>query len=181
VAFGALAAVAAFIGVLATAAPAPVLPPLEDLHLDAVPRTAAEAARIARVTAPTTEFDAPEQFELNQGGAATSTKRVNRDAYSQSSANMPFERELDFKVGNGLFRKLWVSAPSSTAASDGLGPLYNARACQHCHLKDGRGHPPEGPDDATSFLLRLSVPAESHPYQSAIPGYIPVAPEPSYG
>jgi CxxC motif-containing protein (DUF1111 family) len=109
-------------------------------------------------------------------------KHVNRDAFSQSSANMPFERELDFKVGNGLFRKLWVSAPSSTTASDGLGPLLNARACQHCHLKDGRGHPPDGSGaDATSFLIRLSVPAESHPYQAAIPGYIPVAPEPAYG
>jgi CxxC motif-containing protein (DUF1111 family) len=178
---GGLAAAAALVGALATAAPAPVLPPLEDPHLHIVPRTAAEAARIARVTAPAESFEAAEPFELNPGGAATSTKRVNRDAYSQSSANMPFERELDFKVGNGLFRKLWVSAPASTAASDGLGPLYNARACQHCHLKDGRGHPPEGPGDATSFLLRLSVPAESHPYQAVIPGYIPVAPEPFYG
>ena len=38
-------------------------------------------------------------------------------------------------------------------------PLYNARACQRCHLKDGRGHPPEGPDDsAVSMFLRLSIP-----------------------
>ena len=53
---------------------------------------------------------------------------------------MPFEREMDFKLGNALFRKTWVAAPASTLASDGLGPLYNARACQDCHLKDGRGH-----------------------------------------
>jgi CxxC motif-containing protein (DUF1111 family) len=72
---------------------------------------------------------------------------------------MSFARELDFKVGNGLFRKLWVSAPSSTRASDGLGPLFNARACQSCHLKDGRAHPPTGPHDpAVGMILRLSAP-----------------------
>ena len=43
------------------------------------------------------------------------------------SANMPFKRERDFRVGNGIFRKIWVSAPSSTTSSDGLGPLFNAR------------------------------------------------------
>ncbi|HET7408834.1 MAG TPA: di-heme oxidoredictase family protein, partial [Paracoccaceae bacterium] len=155
---------------------------LEDVHLDIVPRTAAEAERIARVTAPTQDFGKAEPFELNAGGAATATRRVNRDAFSHASANMAFEREMAFKVGNGLFRKLWVSSPASTEASDGLGPLYNARACQHCHLKDGRGHPPRSAvDDATSMLIRLSVPAESHPYADAIPGYIPVAPEPVYG
>src|SRR3546814_8564530 len=74
---------------------------------------------------------------------------------------MSFKRELDFKIGNGLFRKLWVSSPSSTTSSDGLGPLFNARSCQRCHLKDGRGHPPAAnwpEDDATSMLVRLSVP-----------------------
>ena len=55
---------------------------------------------------------------------------------------MTFERQLDFKVGDGIFRKQWVSAPSSTESSDGLGPLFNARSCQNCHLKDGRGRPP---------------------------------------
>ena len=60
-----------------------------------------------------------------------------------------------------IFRKNWVSAPSSTDASDGLGPLFNSRACQNCHLKDGRGHPPlsaDVPDDSGSMLVRLSVP-----------------------
>ena len=43
----------------------------------------------------------------------------------------------------------------STQAADGIGPLFNARACQSCHTRDGRGHPPEGPDDdAVSFFQR---------------------------
>ena len=94
-------------------------------------------------------------------GAATSPHAADENAFSHSSATLPFEKELDFKVGNGIFKKLWVSAPSSTKSSDGLGPLYNARACQRCHLKDGRGHPPSAnfPDDnAVSLLIRLGIP-----------------------
>ena len=128
--------------------------------LDVIPRTNDEITRISEITAPPTDFTKPEPFEANPGGAATVRARTDADAFSQFSANMAFERELDFKLGNGLFKKLWVSSPSSTLASDGLGPLYNARSCQRCHLKDGRGHPPEGKgDDAVSMFLRISVPA----------------------
>src|SRR3546814_19202856 len=68
-------------------------------------------------------------------------------------------------VGNGLFRKDWVSSPSSTQASDGLGPLFNARSCQGCHAKDGRGTVP-GFDplqrsDAVALLVRLALPDSS--------------------
>jgi len=113
-------------------------------------------ARVEAVTRPATDFSKPEKFEDMPGGAATSRKLVNQDAFSQFSANMSFEDQGNFKLGNALFRKLWVSSPSSTKASDGLGPLFNARACQSCHLKDGRGHPPEGNPDATSMFLRLA-------------------------
>lgn len=112
--------------------------------------------RVQAVTLPATDFSKAEQFERMQGGAATSEKIVNQDAFSHSSANITFEEEATFKLGNGLFRKVWVSSPSSTQASDGLGPLFNARACQSCHLKDGRGAPPEGAVDATSMFLRLA-------------------------
>ncbi|MBX3598353.1 MAG: c-type cytochrome [Rhizobiaceae bacterium] len=118
-------------------------------------------ARVQAVTAPTKDFSRPENFELMQGGAGTSKKRPNQDAFSQSSANITFEEEATFKLGNGLFRKVWVSSPSSTQASDGLGPLFNARACQSCHLKDGRGHPPEGASDSTSMFLRLAREAQT--------------------
>ncbi|WJH42227.1 c-type cytochrome [Aliirhizobium terrae] len=61
--------------------------------------------------------------------------------------------------------------PSSTQASDGLGPLFNARACQSCHLKDGRGHPPEGAADATSMFLRLARPARTDEEREAVADY----------
>ena len=115
-----------------------------------------DQARVIAVTRPTADFSRPEQFELMQGGAGTSRKDVNRDAFSQSSSNISFEEEGTFKLGNALFRKNWVSSPSSTQASDGLGPLFNDRACQNCHLKDGRGRPPEGDSGTTSMFLRLA-------------------------
>ena len=127
-----------------------------------------DKARVEKIVKPTTDFSKPEQFELMQGGAGTSEKRVNQDAFSQSSANITFEEEGTFKLGNGMFRKLWVSSPSSTQASDGLGPLFNARACQSCHLKDGRGHPPEGNPDATSMFLRLARVAETEEEKAAV-------------
>jgi len=117
--------------------------------------TSQDHARVLAVTRPTTDFTKPEPFELMQGGAGTSRKDVNRDAFSQSSANITFEEEATFKLGNALFRKNWVSSPSSTQASDGLGPLFNERACQNCHVRDGRGRPPEGVS-STSMFLRLA-------------------------
>ncbi|WP_340109017.1 di-heme oxidoredictase family protein [Pikeienuella sp. HZG-20] len=153
--------------------------------LKIIPRTAAEQARVEAVTAPPTDFSVAEPFEARPGGAATSMKRVTRDAFSHSSASLSFARELDFKVGNGIFRKIWVSAPSSTLASDGLGPLFNARSCQRCHLKDGRGHPPPpGADNAVSFLFKLAVPAERSALKAELAAYLdyaPTAPHPVYG
>ncbi len=122
---------------------------------------AKDQKRVAMVTRPTVDFSKPEQFETMSAGASTNRADVNGDAFSHFSANITFAEEETFKLGNALFTKLWVSSPSSTQASDGLGPLFNARACQSCHLKDGRGHPPEGSADATSIFLRLGRPART--------------------
>jgi CxxC motif-containing protein (DUF1111 family) len=154
--------------------------PLDDLQLRIVPRTAAETARIGDVTRPTKDFSKAEPYEDRPGGAATVRARDTADAFSQPSGNISFERELDFELGNGLFRKLWVAAPSAIKASDGLGPLYNARGCQNCHLKDGRGAPPAGPDaPATSMVLRLSLPGGRAPDEIA--DYLATLPDPVYG
>ena len=155
---------------------------LGDPHLAVVPRTAKEAARIAQVTSPAADFTAAQRFEALSAGAATVRITPNTNAFSQPSGNITFENELFFKMGNGLFRKLWVSSPSSTLASDGLGPLYNARSCQRCHIKDGRGHPPQGPqDNRISMVLRLSIPAPDDAAIAEIQDYIATQPDPTYG
>lgn len=141
-----------------------------------------DQARVEVITRPTGDFSKPEQFELMQGGAGTSKKRVNADSFSHFSANITFEEEGTFKLGNALFRKNWVSPPSSTQASDGLGPLFNARACQSCHLKDGRGHPPEANLDATSMFLRLAREASTTEEQAKVANHEALNfPDPVYG
>lgn len=153
-----------------------VLPPT-------VPTAAAPALDPRDVVRPTGDFGRAEPFEANPGGAGTSTASPDADAFSHPAANLDFEERLRFFVGNGFFRRPWVTAPSSTQGSDGLGPLYNARSCQGCHLKDGRGHPPDGPDDsAVSMLLRLSVPPRDDAEAAALKALEqPFIPEPTYG
>lgn len=144
--------------------------------------SAADLKRIAAVTRPATDFSAPEKFEMMQGGAGTSQKLVNRDSFSHVAANQDFEAGQRFNLGNGFFTKAWVSSPSSTEASDGLGPLFNARSCQSCHLKDGRGHPPENGEPAVSMFLRLSVPPKTDAERRALADRtLPRIPEPTYG
>lgn len=171
-----------FVVALGVAGTSVLASPTDEPHLNFLPRTESETARVAGATALATDFTKPGAFEENSAGAATVRARTNADAFSQPSGNISFEGELNFKVGNGLFRKLWVSSPSSTLASDGLGPLYNARSCQRCHLKDGRGHPPETAEDsAVSMFLRISVPGDAADGIAEIQDYIATRPDPTYG
>jgi CxxC motif-containing protein (DUF1111 family) len=142
-----------------------------------------DAERVARVTAPTTDFSSAEKYESMQGGATTHRKRVNGDVFSHPSANMAFDRRLYFELGDGIFKKMWVSSPASTKSSDGLGPLYNARSCQRCHLKDGRGAPSEGAQaDSVALLIRLSVPPQNDAERALLEtGAAHSIPDPVYG
>ncbi|MBB4301271.1 CxxC motif-containing protein (DUF1111 family) [Rhodobium orientis] len=145
--------------------------------------SADDAARVAAVIRPTTDFSTAERFEARSAGAGTHMKRVTRMAFSQPLANLSRKDETEFRFGNGLFEKLWVSSPSSTRASDGLGPLFNARSCQSCHVRDGRGRPPEAPGaSAVSMFLRLSVPPETDADRKALATKAVLSvPEPTYG
>jgi CxxC motif-containing protein (DUF1111 family) len=92
-------------------------------------------------------------------GGQTSIFDRTSNAFSQPAPGLDRDRELQFFVGNSFFNQNWVAAPASTQARDGLGPFFNARSCAGCHLRDGRGRPPE--DDAelgTGLLLRLGIP-----------------------
>ncbi len=135
--------------------------------------------------AASTDFSRTEAGEEHPGGATTHFKAHDSHAFSHPAGNLPFEQQLEFRVGLGIFKKIWVSSPSSTTANDGLGPLYNARACQRCHLKGGRGHPPSGnwpQDNAVSMFLRLSIPPQNAADAALLAsGRLGVIPEPTYG
>jgi CxxC motif-containing protein (DUF1111 family) len=81
-------------------------------------------------------------------------KSTDGGAFVQPIDRLPFEERLDFLVGQAIFERLWVAAPASTQSADGLGPLYNARSCSGCHLRNGRG-------TAVSLVTKLSVPART--------------------
>lgn len=142
-----------------------------------------DRARVASVLAPPDTFVRAQGFEAMTGGATTYTGTPDANAFSRFSQNLPFEQQADFHIGDSLFAKLWVSSPSSTQASDGLGPLFNARSCQSCHVKDGRGHPPADENDsAISMFLRLSVPPRTEEEFAALASRRMLRiPEPTYG
>jgi CxxC motif-containing protein (DUF1111 family) len=124
-------------------------------------------------------FTQAEPGEARSGGSAT-VRKTDQNSFSLPSANLPPSRRVDFSVGNSFFRNPWVIAPSTTTARDGLGPLFNTNACQNCHIKDGRGHPPT-PDaqNAVSMLVRLSIP--DAPAYAKVIEQLGVVPEPVYG
>lgn len=130
----------------------------------------------AQAATALSEFDPQERFS---GGSAT-VHKFDANAFSLPSANLAPTRRLDFSVGNSFFRSPWVIAPATTTARDGLGPLFNTNACQNCHIKDGRGHPP-APDaiNAVSMLVRLSIPATTA--DTALLAQKGIVPEPTYG
>ena len=110
--------------------------------------------------------------EALSGGAAT-VFATTRQAFGQPLPRLTADQETQFFVGNSFFNRNWVSAPASTTARDGLGPLFNARSCSACHLHDGRGRPPAPGEEMLSMLVRLSIPGHA-PRQGVVP-------EPIYG
>lgn len=76
------------------------------------------------------------------------------DAFSRPVTGLSDHQRATFHLGNSLFRKSWRPAPDAATASDGLGPLFNARSCSDCHVRDGRGQPP-GDQSESSLILRL--------------------------
>ena len=125
------------------------------------------------------QFTQAEPGEALSAGTAT-VNQFDQNAFSLPSANLPPSRRLDFSVGNSFFRNPWVTAPATTTARDGLGPLFNTNGCQNCHIKDGRGHPPAADAlTSVSMLVRLSIPAG--PEHAAIIERLGVLAEPTYG
>ncbi|WP_419239166.1 di-heme oxidoredictase family protein [Photobacterium leiognathi] len=122
-----------------------------------------------------------EQLAKIKSGGNTTTPKTGANAFSLPASNLPMSKRLDFSVGNSFFRNPWVQAPATTDARDGLGPIFNTNGCQNCHIKDGRGHPPEKDDmNSVSMLVRMSIPALTNEQKQQLikSGVIP---EPTYG
>jgi len=139
---------------------------------------------IAAVPELPTDFSRAQPMEQFSGGASSSNNR-GRNSFLHPATNLSFDNKLNFKIGESIFAKLWVFSPSSTQASDGLGPLHNARSCMGCHIRGGRGHVPEGNwpiDNAISMLMRLSIEPQNDLQRALLAsGRLAFITEPTYG
>ena len=84
---------------------------------------------------------------------------AGREAFTSPFTGLTRQHRREFFTGDSFFNDPWIAAPASAANRDGLGPLFHARSCSGCHVKDGRGAPPNGDEVMTGLLLRLSTPA----------------------
>ncbi len=135
---------------------------------------------LANSTATTTATGNSSEKPVRIGGDTTVFDKSG-NAFSLPARNLGILRRDNFFIGNAFFRQPWVSAPASTTARDGLGPLFNTNSCQGCHIKDGRGHPPINNEKTfLSTLVRISIPATTEAHKEAIKKS-GVIPEPTYG
>ena len=103
------------------------------------------------------EIDLSQVFDELLGGETTAFS-AGSNAFELSARNLTNEERRIFEVGDSFFNQNWVTAPASTEARDGLGPVFNAQSCSSCHSHDGRAKPPDHDEDPVrGLLLRLSV------------------------
>ena len=90
----------------------------------------------------TTDFTKAERSEALTGGAGT-VEKIGKNSYSHHFTTLTFEDRQNFHRQWSISANFGLQLRLLPFPSDGLGPIYNARACQSCHIKDGRGHLPE--------------------------------------
>ena len=105
-----------------------------------------------------TVFSLISKAETVLSGGKTTVFQKGPDAFGLPLANITRTNRRAHVVGNSFFNKNWVFAPSSTTARDGLGPLYHARSCSGCHVRDGRGAPPQNNKSGIGLVFKLNVP-----------------------
>ncbi len=116
------------------------------------------------------DVDLDEVYNVLLGGETTAFS-AGTNAFELSARNLTNELRRTFEVGDSFFNQNWVAAPASTVARDGLGPTHNALSCSSCHSHDGRGKPPDGPDDPErGLLIRLSIPGPDGPIDDPVYG-----------
>jgi len=90
--------------------------------------------------------------------------------------------DLDTVAGKALFERAWIAAPASTDAADGLGPLFNGKACNSCHkeARAARFFELDGRLVTRGLVVRVAAPdGTPHPVlgrqlqDRAVPGLMP--------
>ena len=76
-----------------------------------------------------------------------------------------------FNYGRGLFHHEWEVHQHANGTQSGLGPLFSANACASCHIRDGRGKPPNTKETPSAYVIVVGVPSAQYGTQ----------PDPAYG
>lgn len=103
----------------------------------------------------------PDYARVTELGGSTSTNNARSSAFSEKAPNLSISERRIFASGNVEFEQSWTFVGNSVESIDGLGPIFNMRSCQGCHINDGRGHAPSAVqpgqqlDHADSLLVRL--------------------------
>jgi CxxC motif-containing protein (DUF1111 family) len=118
------------------------------------------------------------------------TDRSKVSQFTNENTKKAFTRSYEFQtdeeidmhmLGKSFFRVPWVEAPSATTARDGLGPLFSANTCEHCHPNNSRGLATNKNGDVTrSLVMRLSV-SNSKNINNNLIKINGFTPEPTYG
>jgi CxxC motif-containing protein (DUF1111 family) len=101
---------------------------------------------------------APVDDSAARAGGAMTVFDATSGSFNAPAPNLSAARLEEHLEGDAQFEATFVTAPAPV--NGGLGPLYDNTSCRACHIKDGRGRPPEGSEQFVSMLLRLSVPGQ---------------------
>ena len=80
----------------------------------------------------------PTYQTIEQQTAGEMTHKRQYTSYIYPGKGIATSKQLDFWTGLSFFRDPWLMAPSTTGNRDGLGPLFNTRACIDCHTAGSR-------------------------------------------
>lgn len=79
------------------------------------------------------------------------------DVHAVALRDTPARAAARFGVGAAIFAADWIAAPDVSDGADGLGPLYNARACVQCHPMGGAVSPGIGQQPPVRNVLRFEA------------------------
>ena len=123
-------------------------------------------------------LDAKSELTIKEPISVQFTKDTSKNAFSKP-IDLKSNDSIDMHIlGKSFFTIPWVEAPAATTARDGLGPLFSANTCIHCHQKNGAGIATDKNAKITrSLVMHLSIPHGSDDLKMKN-GFIP---EPTYG
>jgi CxxC motif-containing protein (DUF1111 family) len=102
-------------------------------------------------------------------GGATTVFDQSENAFSLPAPTLAAASLARHDEGDEGFEDAFTEAGPE---HPGLGPVFDNTSCEGCHEGDGRGRPPVGTEDFTSFLFRASVAGkDAHGGPAPVPGF----------